>query len=53
MLTSVPGLFIVNSAQIVPGTLNVNETIQLANQAALKLVRHSEAASASEEKVPC
>lgn len=31
--TSVPGLYIVNSAQIVNGTLNVNETIQLADRA--------------------
>ena len=29
-LTSVPGLFILNSAHIVNGTLNVNQTIQLA-----------------------
>lgn len=33
MPTSVPGLFVVNSAQIVNGTLNVNETIQLAERA--------------------
>jgi len=32
--TSVPGLFVVNSAQIVNGTLNVNETVHLANLAA-------------------
>jgi len=31
--TSVPGLFLVNSAQIVNGTLNVNETVRLANSA--------------------
>jgi protoporphyrinogen oxidase len=30
--TSVPGLFILNSAQIVNGTLNVNETIQVAER---------------------
>lgn len=29
--TSVPGLFVVNSAHIVNGTLNVNETVKLAN----------------------
>jgi protoporphyrinogen oxidase len=29
--TSVPGVFMVNSAHIVNGTLNVNETVQLAN----------------------
>lgn len=32
--TSIPGLSLVNSAQIVNGTLNVNETVQLANSAA-------------------
>lgn len=36
--TSVPGLFLVNSSQIVNGTLNVNETVQLANQAAASLM---------------
>jgi protoporphyrinogen oxidase len=30
--TSVPGLFIVNSAHIVNGTLNVNETVKLAEE---------------------
>lgn len=34
MNTSVAGLYLVNSAQITNGTLNVNETVQLANQAA-------------------
>lgn len=33
MATSVPGVGIVNSAQIVNGTLNVNETVQLAERA--------------------
>jgi len=32
--TSVPGLHLVNAAHIAHGTLNVNETIQLANRAA-------------------
>jgi len=32
--TSVPGLHLLNAAHIVSGTLNVNETIQLANRAA-------------------
>ena len=31
--TSVPGLYVVNSTQIVNGTLNVNETVQLAERA--------------------
>jgi protoporphyrinogen oxidase len=33
MFTSVPGIQIVNSAHIVNGTLNVNETVQLAERA--------------------
>lgn len=36
--TSVPGLFIVNSAHIVNGTLNVNETVQLAETFAARYV---------------
>jgi len=35
--TSVPGLYVVNSAQIVDGTLNVNETVRLAESAAQRL----------------
>jgi len=38
MVTSVPGLAIVNSAHIVNGTLNVNETVQLANRSARALL---------------
>lgn len=34
MPTSLPGVFLVNSAHIVNGTLNVNETLQLAERAA-------------------
>jgi protoporphyrinogen oxidase len=37
MRTSLPNVFIVNSAQIVNGTLNVNETIGLANASAREL----------------
>ena len=37
MTTTVPGLYVVNSAHIVNGTLNVNETVQLAERAAKKL----------------
>jgi hypothetical protein len=33
MKTSVPGLFLVNSAHITNGTLNVNETLGLAERA--------------------
>jgi protoporphyrinogen oxidase len=36
--TSLPGLHIVNSAQIVNGTLNVNETVQLAEKTATRLL---------------
>jgi protoporphyrinogen oxidase len=35
-LTSLPNVFIVNSAQIVNGTLNVNETVALANEGAAR-----------------
>jgi protoporphyrinogen oxidase len=38
MATSVPGLYFVNSAQIVNGTLNVNETVQLAENAVRELL---------------
>ena len=38
--TSVPGVFVVNSAQIANGTLNVNETIGLAEEKVLELRRH-------------
>ena len=37
MQTSVPGLFLVNTAQIANGTLNVNETLQLADRAVAEL----------------
>jgi protoporphyrinogen oxidase len=35
--TSLPNLFVVNSAQIANGTLNVNETVALANEKAAEL----------------
>lgn len=38
--TSIPGLHIVNSAHILNGTLNVNETLQLAERTATRLLRH-------------
>lgn len=38
MQSSIPGLYLVNSAQIVNGTLNVNETVQLAQVAATNLL---------------
>jgi protoporphyrinogen oxidase len=37
--TSVPGLHLVSSAHIVNGTLNVNETVQLAERSAEALIR--------------
>jgi protoporphyrinogen oxidase len=36
--TSVPGLYTVNSAHIVNGTLNVNETVDLANRTAREIL---------------
>jgi len=36
MTTSIPGVHIVNSAHILNGTLNTNETVQLAEQAAAR-----------------
>src|SRR5215831_9618111 len=38
MTTSLPGIHIVNSAHILQGTLNVNETVQLAEKAVRKLI---------------
>ena len=37
-----PGLYVVNSAHIVNGTLNVNETVNLANEASGRLVEMSD-----------
>lgn len=41
MFTSSPGIQIVNSAHIVNGTLNVNETVQLAERSVPALLKHS------------
>jgi protoporphyrinogen oxidase len=41
VVTSIPGLYIVNSAQIVNATLAVNETIQLAKRALLEILSNS------------
>ncbi len=41
MQTSISGLHIINSAHILNGTLNVNETVQLAEQAVAKLLSDS------------
>jgi protoporphyrinogen oxidase len=41
MKTSVPGVHIVNTAHIVNGTLNIDETIQLANRVAADLLEES------------
>jgi protoporphyrinogen oxidase len=38
MHTSVPGVHVINSAHILNGTLNVNETVQLAENAAAELL---------------
>ena len=42
--TSVPGVYVVNSSQIVNGTLNVNETLQLADAAVPTLLSKTAAA---------
>ena len=47
MITSVPGLHIVNSAHIVNGTLNVNETVGLAEGAMSRLLAAAEASGQS------
>jgi protoporphyrinogen oxidase len=44
--TSLPGVYLVNSAQIINGTLNVNETLQLAAQALPALLPNGEPADA-------
>ncbi len=51
MKTSVPGVFAVNSAHIVNGTLNVNETVKLAEDAVqtLLLEKRSEATNGTKE----
>jgi protoporphyrinogen oxidase len=41
MQTSISGLHIINSAHILNGTLNVNETVQLAEQAVARLLSDS------------
>lgn len=45
MRTSIPGLTLANSAHIVNGTLNVNETVTLANRVARQLIAESAAFS--------
>lgn len=44
MRTSAPGLYLANSAHIVNGTLNVNETVMLANRVANELLAQHEGA---------
>ncbi|MDQ6779546.1 MAG: NAD(P)/FAD-dependent oxidoreductase [Candidatus Eremiobacteraeota bacterium] len=46
MVTSIPGLFTVNAAHILNGTLNVNETVQLANRAIGSLLDAEQALTA-------
>jgi protoporphyrinogen oxidase len=41
LVTSLPGVFLVNSTHIVNGTLNVNETVQLAERAVPQLLAAS------------
>jgi hypothetical protein len=47
MATSLPGLSIVNSAQIVNASLSVNETVNLANEAAATLLSQPDVAGAA------
>jgi protoporphyrinogen oxidase len=47
-ITSVPGLFLVNSAHIVNGTLNVNETLRLADDSLAWLPAQAERADEGE-----
>ena len=49
MQTSLPGLHVVNSAHIVNGTLNVNETVQLANRAVEVMMKEPRAVKHSAE----
>ncbi|MBW4660909.1 MAG: NAD(P)/FAD-dependent oxidoreductase [Drouetiella hepatica Uher 2000/2452] len=46
MHTSIPGVHIINSAHILNGTLNVNETVQLAESAAAELLTLSKSSLA-------
>jgi len=45
--TSLPGVYLVNSSQIVNGTLNINETLALAEQALPALLMEPELSSVS------
>ena len=47
--TALPGLHIVNSAHIINGTLNVNETMQLAEREAARLLAQPQRAALVEE----
>jgi protoporphyrinogen oxidase len=50
--TSLPGVFLVNSAHIVNGTLNVNETVQLAERAARQLLAAPAGAALPADTLP-
>ena len=52
MTTSIPELFLVNSAHILNGTLNVDETIKLANVAMTVLVGLEDATERQAATVP-
>ncbi len=51
MQTSLPGVYIVNSAHITNGTLNVNETVQLAEQVATQLASRAPAVHSYRVKI--
>jgi protoporphyrinogen oxidase len=50
--TSIPGLYLANSAHIVNGTLNVNETVTLANRVSATLLEDAAAGSQAPIGVP-
>lgn len=51
--TSREGLYIVNSSQIVNGTLNINETVKLAASSLATLFQDSAGAALSQERLAC
>lgn len=52
MRTSIPGVYAINSAQIVEGNLNVNETIAIAKRAMQEILEPRIASGASEQLTP-
>jgi protoporphyrinogen oxidase len=50
VVTSVPGVYILNSAHIINGTLNVNETVQLAEKSLTQLLSHANGRAAGTQR---